>query len=39
MDTTYTNLQGERNLYYNGYNEDPTGFDGIIRDYVSPPVP
>ena len=35
----YTNLQGERNLYYNGYNEDPTGFDGIIRDYVSPPAP
>jgi hypothetical protein len=35
---TYTNLQGERNLYYNGYNEDPTGIDGIIRDYISPPV-
>jgi hypothetical protein len=34
----YTNLQGERNLYYNGYNEDPSGFDGIIRDYISPPV-
>jgi hypothetical protein len=35
----YTNLQGERNLYYNGYNEDPSGFDGIIRDYISPPAP
>jgi hypothetical protein len=35
---TYTNLHGERNLYYNGYNEDPSGYDGVIRDYISPPV-
>jgi hypothetical protein len=36
---TYTNLQGQRNLYYNGFSEDPDGHDGIIRDYVSPPAP
>jgi hypothetical protein len=32
---TYTNLQGERNLFYKGYTDL---MDQTIRDYVSPPV-
>ena len=35
----FTNLQGERNLYFKGYEESVRTFDPCqIQDYVSPPV-
>lgn len=34
----YTNLQGERNLFYKGYVRDYNPLPGPIQDFISPPV-